>query len=167
VSQVAITAIQAMLAPVVLMTTAAILAGGVQTMYAGVNDRMRTLAAEKFSRLTGNDGGLTPKADLPLAAKERVAEIDAQLPLLLQRHRMLHDALQLIYLAILIIVVAMILIAISITVPAPGIGDAALGVVLGATILLLLGLVSLARTVHRSDNAIVYEVDHVLRIGSS
>jgi hypothetical protein len=36
-----------------------------------------------------------------------------------------------------------------------------------ATIVLLLGLVSLARTVHRSDNAIVYEVDHVLRLGSS
>ena len=91
-SQAAIGAIQAMLAPVVLMTTAAILVGGVQTMYVGVNDRMRAMSAEKLSRLTGSDGELMAETSLPAAPRERVAEIDAQLPLLLRRHRMLHDA---------------------------------------------------------------------------
>ena len=63
--QVAISAIQAMLAPVVLMTTSAILAGGVQTMYAQVNDRMRAMAAERLSRLTDTNGDLVAVASLP------------------------------------------------------------------------------------------------------
>jgi hypothetical protein len=154
-----------MLAPTVLMTTTAILAGGVQTMYAGVNDRMRNMTAEKLSHLTAADGGLMAEAGLPAALRERVAEIDTQLPLLLRRHRMLHDALQLLYTAVLTIVVAMILIAISITAPAPAAGDVALVVLLTATIVLLLGLLSVARTVHQSANAIDYEVDRVLRLG--
>lgn len=63
--QLAISAIQAMLAPVVLMTTSAILAGGMQTMYAEVNDRMRAMTAEKLSRLTGRNGDLVTVASLP------------------------------------------------------------------------------------------------------
>jgi hypothetical protein len=50
VIQVAITAIQAMLAAVVLMTTTAILAGGIRTMYANVNDRTRDMTAEMLTR---------------------------------------------------------------------------------------------------------------------
>jgi len=46
-SQAAISSIQAMLAPAVLITTAAILAGGIQTMYSAVNDRMRHMTSVK------------------------------------------------------------------------------------------------------------------------
>jgi hypothetical protein len=164
-SQLAISAVQAMLAPVVLMTTVAILAGGIQTMYAGVNDRMRAMASEKLSRLTGSDGDLLAEAALGPAARLRVGEIDAQLPLLVRRHRMLHDALQLLYADVLIVLVAMILLAVSITVPAPAVGDVGLGFVLAATGVLLLGLTSVARSVHDSVNAVDYEVDRVLRLG--
>ena len=38
---IAVTAVQAMVAPVVLITTAAILSGALLTMYGSVNDRMR------------------------------------------------------------------------------------------------------------------------------
>jgi hypothetical protein len=166
VSQVAITAIQAMLAPVVLMTTAAILAGGIQTMYAGVNDRMRGMTAEKVSRLIGSGGELSLEKDLPGGTRERLAQIDTQLPLLLRRHRRLHDALLLVYLAVLIVVVAMVLIGVSITLPNAGVGDAALAVVLVATADLLIGLMFAAASVRQSANAIDYEVKDVLRLGS-
>jgi hypothetical protein len=96
VDQVAIRAIRAMLAPVVLMTTAAILAGGIQTTYAAVDDRMRAMAAEKFSRLTGS-GELTSVMALPDTEKLRLRQIDTELPLLLRRHWMLHNILLLIY----------------------------------------------------------------------
>ena len=49
-TQVAISSIQSMIAPAVLMTTAAILAGGVQTMYSAINDRMRDMTTEKLVR---------------------------------------------------------------------------------------------------------------------
>ncbi len=165
-TQVAVDAIQAMLAPVVLMTTTAIVAGGVQTMYAGVNDRMRTMTAEKLKLLTGADGELSPQAGLPGATRERVVEIDAQLPLLRGRHRMLHDALQFLYGAVLVIVMAMFLLSLAITVPAPAAGDVALVLVLVATAALLLGLIKLSRSVRQSANAVDYEVDRALRLGS-
>ncbi len=112
-SQVAIGAIRAMLAPVVLMTVSAILAGGVQTMYAAVNDRMRAMTDEKLSHLTGGDEALTPITALASVARMGIGEIDAELPLLRQRHQMLRDALQLLYAAVLVVVVAMILIAVD------------------------------------------------------
>ena len=60
--QTAISAIQAMLAPVVLMTTSAILAGGMQTMYAEVNDRMRRspLSGQSPEPCAGRHGFFDP-----------------------------------------------------------------------------------------------------------
>jgi hypothetical protein len=40
---IAVTAVQAMVAPVMLITTAAILSGGLLTIYGSVNDRMRAM----------------------------------------------------------------------------------------------------------------------------
>jgi hypothetical protein len=166
VDRAAIRAIQAMLAPVVLMTTAAILAGGIQAMHAAVNDRMRAMTAERISRLTGTRGELTSPTALPGAAREKLDEIDAQLPLLLRRHRMLHNALLLICLTVLIVVVAMVLIALSITVPTAAVGDVALGLLLASTVALLLGLILVPVSVRQSATAVDYEVLHVLRLGS-
>jgi hypothetical protein len=102
---VSIQAIQAMLAPVVLTSTAAIVAGGILTMYAAVNDRMRAMTAEGLSRLTDDRGELAAASARPSAAQERLRLIDAQLPRLVRRHRRLHNALFLIYTAILFVVV--------------------------------------------------------------
>ena len=115
--QEAISSIQAMLAPAVLMTTAAITAGGIQTMYSAVNDRMSEMTSEKLTRFTGGDGELLDRHQLSASAALRVGQIDAQLPFLRQRHRSLRNALQLLYSAIVLVVVTMILIAVAITVP--------------------------------------------------
>jgi Protein of unknown function (DUF2721) len=167
VSQVAIGAVQAMLAPVVLMTTCAILAGGIQTMYAEVNDRMRMMTAERLSRLqsAGPNGELAAVASLRGAARERIAEIDAQLPLLLARHRKLHSALMCVYQAVLMVVGAMVLIAASISVPAPAAGDVALVLILAATVTLLFGVAYVAASVRKSAGAVDYEVRRVLQLG--
>jgi hypothetical protein len=134
-------------------------------MYAAVNDRMRAMTEEKLSHLTNSAGELTTGATLPSAVKDRVGEIDAQLPLLLRRHRMLRSALVAVYLAVLIVVLAMILMAVSITVPTAAAGDIALALLLAATIPLLLGLVFVVNSVRHSANAIDYEVQHVLQLG--
>ncbi len=85
-SQEEISSIQAMLAPAVLMTTAAIMANGIQSMYSAVNDRMREMTSEKLARFTRGDGGLLDRHQLSATAALRVDLIDAQLPRLLQRH---------------------------------------------------------------------------------
>src|SRR5271166_2296353 len=53
---IAVTAIQAMVAPVVLITAAAILSGALLTMYGSVNDRMRAMDRERLDILTGAAG---------------------------------------------------------------------------------------------------------------
>jgi hypothetical protein len=53
---IAVTAIQAMVAPVVLITTAAVLSGGLLAMYGSVNDRMRAMDRERLDILTGAAG---------------------------------------------------------------------------------------------------------------
>jgi Protein of unknown function (DUF2721) len=63
---------------------------------------------------------------LPDGTKERLVQIDTQLPLLFRRHRIVHDALMLVYLTVLIVVVAMVLIGMSIALPSSAVGDAAL-----------------------------------------
>ncbi len=164
--QVGIRAIQAMLAPVVLMSTAAILAGGIHTMYAGVNDRMRAMAAERLSCLTTSRGDLTTSAELPAGTRARLLLIDVQLPILVRRHLLLRNALLALYLAVLFVVIAMLLVAIAVTVPSSTAADAALIVVLIATSALLVGLMLVAASVRQSANAVDYEVDEILRLGS-
>ena len=166
-SQAAISSIQAMLAPAVLMTTAAILAGGIQTMYSAVNDRMRQMTGEKVTHLTGSDGRLVTRDELGSAAAVRVDEIDTELPVLRARHRLLRDALLFHYSAVGFVVVAMILIAVALTVPAPAAGTAALVLVLVATVALLFGLALVALSVRKSVNAVDYEVDRTLALGTS
>lgn len=166
-TQVAISSIQSMIAPAVLMTTAAILAGGVQTMYSAVNDRMRDMTHEKLVRLTAADGGLHDRRELGAASGFRVDEIDAQLPLLRARHRHLRAALQFFYGAVLLVVVTMILIAVAITLPATVAGTVALISILLATVALVFGLGAVALSVRQSVNAVEYEVDRTLQLGST
>jgi hypothetical protein len=143
---------------------AAIVAGGILTMYAAVNDRMRAMTAEGLSRLTDDCGELAAASARPSAAQERLRLIDAQLPRLVPRHR-LHNALFLIYTAILFVVVAMVLVAIAVTVPAGGVGIAARVFLLVATVTLMGGLVLVAQSVRESVDAVDYEVDDVLKLG--
>jgi hypothetical protein len=62
---IAVTAVQAMVAPVVLITTAAILSAALLTMYGSVNDRMRAMDHERLQILTGADGTLLTAAAVP------------------------------------------------------------------------------------------------------
>jgi len=77
----AITAIQAMVAPVVLITAAAILSGALLAMYGSVNDRMRAMDGERLGTLTGAGGTLLSAADVPASGRERLTQIDTQLPI--------------------------------------------------------------------------------------
>jgi hypothetical protein len=91
---IAVTAVQAMVAPVVLITTAAILSGGLLTIYGSVNDRMRAMDHERLELLTGAEGELLSPAQVRPSGRERLTQIDTQLPKLLRRHRLLHNAIR-------------------------------------------------------------------------
>lgn len=160
-----IQAVNDILAPVVLVTSAAILAGGMLTMYGTVNDRMRTMTAERLRLITATDGGMTRPEALPASQRERVAEIDRQLPLLLHRHQRIRDALVFTYLAVAVLVASMFLIAIGVTAEQPWVSSAALWIMLAATFLLTLALTQVVRAVWASNDAVDYEVREVLGLG--
>ena len=163
---IAVTAIQAMVAPVVLITTAAILSGALLTMYGSVNDRMRAMDRERLDILTGTAGTLLPAAGVPPAGRERLTQIDTQLPMLLRRHRLLHNAVLLVYAAVGVLVLSVIAIAVAVTASSGPAGTAALALVLAGTVTLLGGLLSAARSIMISMDAIDYEVRRALSLGS-
>ena len=105
-------------------------------------------------------------ADLPTGTRARLGLIDVQLPILVRRHLLLRNALLALYIAVLFVVVAMLLVAIAVTLPSAAVADAALIVVLLATSALLIGLMLVAGSVRPSANAVDYEVDEILRLGS-
>jgi len=166
VNPTAVTAIQAMVAPVVLITTAAILSGALLTMYGTVNDRMRAMNHERLQILTSPGGGLLSVAEVPASGKERLAQIDTQLPMLLCRHRLLHNGVLLIFAGVAVLVLSVIAIGVAVTDRSGAVGTAALVLVLTGTVMLLGGLLFAARSIMISMNAIDYEVKSTLSLGS-
>jgi hypothetical protein len=163
---IAVTAVQAMVAPVVLITAAAILSGALLTIYGSVNDRMRAMDRERLEILTGAAGVLLAAAEVPPSGRERLTQIDTQLPMLLRRHRLLHNAILLIYAGVAVLVLSVIAIGVAVTGNSAAAGTAALALVLAGTVMLLVGLLFAARSVIISADAIDYEVRRSLSLGS-
>jgi len=166
VNPTAITAVQAMVAPVVLITTAAILSGALLGMYGSVNDRMRAMDHERLEILTGAGGALLSAADVSASDRERLTQIDTQLPMLLRRHRLLHNAVLLIYAGVAVLVLSVIAIAVAVTNRSGAVGTVALVLVLAGTVTILGGLLFAARSIMISADAIDYEVKRSLSLGS-
>ncbi len=163
---IAIRAIEAMVAPVVLITTSAILSGGVLSMYGSVNDRMRAMNRERMNILTSETGTLLSVVDVPASARERLTQIDIQLPMLLHRHRLLKNAVLAIFAAIGVLVLGVIVIGAAVTSSSGAVGVAALVLVLAGTLTLLVGLLLATRSIVLSQDAIDSEVQRALSLGS-
>jgi hypothetical protein len=162
----AVTAVQAMVAPVVLVTTAAIFSSGLLTLYSSIDARMRTMNNERLEILTDATGALLSTVDLPASGRERLSQIDHELPLLLRRHRLLHNAVLLIFAGVSVLVLSVIAIGVAVTSASDTVGTAALALVLLGTVTLLAGLVLAARSIMISQDAIDYEVARALSLGS-
>lgn len=162
---IAVTAVQAMVAPVVLITAAAILSGALLTMYGSVNDRMRAMDHERLEILTGAAGALLAAAEVPPSGRERLTQIDTQLPMLLRRHRLLHNAVLVIYAGVAVLVLSVITIGVAVTGNSGAAGTVALALVLAGTVMLLGGLLLAARSLLISADAIDYEVRRTLSLG--
>jgi Protein of unknown function (DUF2721) len=166
VSLTSISAIQAMVAPVVLITSAALLTGALLAMYNSVHDRVRAMDHERLDILTGTTGDFLPVADVPAVGRERLTQIDTQLPRLLRRHRLLHHAVLLIFASIAVLVLSVIVIAAAVTDGSGAVGIAALVLVLAGTVTLLGGLFFAARSIMVSATAIDYEAERTLALGT-
>ncbi len=162
----AIRAIEAMVAPVVLITAAAVLSTGVLAIFGSVNDRMRAMTAERLAVLTGSDGTLRPVAQLPEATRERLGQIDKQLPMLLHRHHLLRAAVLSIYIGVAALVASVITLAVAVPANSEGFAYSSLALVIAGTIAILVGCFFAAASIMMSNDAIDYEVKRSLSLGS-
>jgi hypothetical protein len=158
--------IQLVIAPAVMITACAILLAGIQSRYAAVNDRLRLLARERLDLFRRDDDTrLAPPPPANVYAIERLTEIDAQVPGLLRRHRLIRDSLVLVYVAVAIFLLSMLTIAAAAALQPPLVAALALGLFLLATASLLAGVILTTADVWLSHLALQYEVNRVMGLG--
>ena len=159
-------AIATIIAPVVMITASAILISGILAQYAQINDRLRTFARERLELLRTDDGGLAHSADLNGAyATERLRELDTQIPRLLRRYQVVHNAVLTMYCAVLLYVVTMFAIGAAYKLQSSAWATAALLIFLTgmATMLVAVGLQ--AFYVYGANTSVQYETQRILKLG--
>ena len=154
-----------MVAPVVLITTGALLTNGLMALYGEINHRLREMSRERVSILSGDQGELLEAASLPASGRERLTEIDHQLPMLIFRHRRTRDSVLWIYASIGLLGLSVIGIATAVAADVESVGLVALGFVAAGTLLMLFGLSLAARSLAASSDAISYEVQRTRTLG--
>jgi Protein of unknown function (DUF2721) len=105
--------IQLILAPVVMFSACSIFVGGVLGHNTALGDRIRALTREQLESLRALS---SPAAGARGLFLERLEEIDSQLPELLDRHRLVHQAALTVDAAIGILVLTMCIIALTATI---------------------------------------------------
>lgn len=160
-------AIATIIAPVVMITACAILISGMLAQYAQINDRLRSFSKERLGLLRTEDGGLARVAELRGAyAKERLGELDAQIPRLLRRYRMVHNAVLTMYCAVLLFVVTMFAIAAAYGLQSSGWATAALLLFLAGMVTMLVGIGAQAVYVYGANASVRYETQRILDLGT-
>ena len=105
--------------------------GAAQSLHVG-GDRIRALTRERLELLRDGRSALS---------RERLDEIDTQLPELLHRHRLIHHALLAVYTSIGILVLTMCVIALTATILAEWVGPLVYGVFLLSVLAVFVGVV--------------------------
>ena len=158
--------IQFIIAPVVMVTTCALLLTGVLSRYAAVNDRLRLMVRERLDILqTFHSSHPASGQELDLLTAERLSQIDTQIPELLDRHGLLRDVLITFYSTVMVFIVSVILIALATVLAIDSIAMVALIAFLVGTIGLLIGAILVSIDVSLSHRALAYEVRRMMKLG--
>jgi hypothetical protein len=157
--------IQFILAPVVMVSACAILISGMLTQYGAINDRLRAMGRERLELLRALAPASREGTDTTeKLTRERLGQIDAQLPDLLHRHDLVHAAVLLCYCTILCLVASMFVIAVAVVTDSTFAGMAALLFFLGGTGVLLVGVGRMAMEIRTSNRAITYETTRIIQL---
>jgi len=157
----AIRAIEAMVAPVVLITTGGILTNALLGAYSLVGAHMREMTRERLGILGGERGELLDADRIGAIGQERLTEIDAQLPMMLVHYGLLRRAVFVMYVGLVLLTLSVIGIAAAVETDSEAVASVALGLVLVGTVDVLVGLALAVRTLAISANAITYAVQRI------
>ena len=151
--------IQLILAPVVMVSACGILLAGMLSHYGNINDRIRRLTAERLQL-----SQLQPVEGHVALARERLVEIDHEVPMLVARHQQVHHAILLAFTAVAILVLSMFIIAATALSHSSAVGTVALFVFLSGTALLLSSAAFMALEVRSSHRSVSYEAMRVIEL---
>jgi hypothetical protein len=152
---------QFILAPAVMINACAVIITGLLSHYAVINARLRDMNRERLAQLRLSDQNAATDA----LTLERLGEIDAQLPELLHRHRLIRDAVLFVYGGVFFFVTSMLVIALADALNLTWVSVAALIVFLVGTALVLAGVFTVALEIRRSHLAVEFEVNRVSSFG--
>jgi hypothetical protein len=166
--------IELILAPVVMINGCGLFLNGLLSSQVAISGRLHTLVSERLQVLCAEStestsaglNQLPPKA-LATLDLERLREIDTQLPILLKRHKLAHDAIVLTHIAIILFVFTMLMISVADTLDSQGIASVSLMLFLGGTLIFLNAVLMATRENRTSHQDIQYEVSRVLRLTAS
>jgi hypothetical protein len=148
---------QLILAPAVMINACALIITGLLSHYAVINARLRDMNRERLAQLRLTDQGAATDA----FTLERLGEIDAQLPQLLYRHRLIRDAVLFVYGGVFFFVASMLVTAVASAFNMTWVSVAALVVFLIGTALVLAGVFTVALEIRRSHLAVEFEIYRV------
>lgn len=150
--------IQFILAPAVMVNACAVALGGLLAHYAVINERLRRMSQERLEIFR-----VHPSTPPDAFTTLRLEEIQHQLPDLLERHKLVRNAILAIFLAVLLYVLTMLIIALAAT-GTLWVATFALVLFLLSTGVLLVGVLYTVVEIHRSHRAVAYEVQSVSQL---
>lgn len=156
--------ISLILAPVVMITSCAIFLNGLIARMDSISSRMRAMHHERLELLEALGNSSSSVQPTVGFSTQRVHEIEVQLPHILQRHRMLHNAVVTVAATIVILVTSMFIIAASGLSNSTPIAVIALLTFLIGTATLLVGVIITTIELSRSQHEVAYEVQDGLRL---
>ena len=151
----AIQAIQAILAPAIMISACGLLLLGMQNKYGRIIDRMRGLTRERLE--------LVRRRTAPVC-DARCAAVEHQMPDLFLRSRLLHNAVFLLYCAVIAFVADTFVIAVGLLVVSMAVTAAAVVLFLVGMLLVLLSMIQAAEEIRISTRAVIYETEEALRL---
>jgi hypothetical protein len=152
-----VSAISAMVAPVVLITAGALVGNGLQQTFVSVANRVYQLNRERLEILAGPDGEILAEGQLRPIDRDRLAQIRHELPLVIRRIRHLRNAAVFFYVALGMLALGVIAIAIGVTAHSAAFGYAALALVVAGVAGEFAGTAIMTTALVTSANAVTYD----------
>ena len=156
-------AIQLIIAPAVLLTSCCIFTNGLLALYAAIGERLRVTARERLDLLREAESN----ARSDLIAKERLEDIDFQIPNLLRHHLLVRNSLAGTFIAMAFYILDMFVIAFSVISNRTGLYSAILAVFLLGVACQLIGVLYSVFDAFMSHRIYTYESRHAMSLEKS
>jgi Protein of unknown function (DUF2721) len=149
-----ISAISAMVAPVVLITVGGLVVNGIVLAWNQVTSRVFDLTHERATIVSGPRGELLDAPDLPEADRRRLAEIDEEVAMMARRVSSLRRVAVMLNGAIALLVLSVIGIGVAVVAHSLTLAYIALALVLAGTVTEFAGVITATSVAVRGDAAV-------------